>query len=479
MVDSNFGLEDEKEKRDESLLEIMRTPDREKAVCVAAIATALAPSQTNRQKPSDEHQEDRSFPKDIQRGFYIRADHRGDQHIYADSQGKREIFQATGDKLRTKINDTHAVKLMLDTAAHRGWSSVYAKGTKKFCREAWLEGQARGITVAGYKPTELDLQELKNREQGYLRNEIIPRGEKDSETKQTSGKTTLGEKTQAAEKQPTYRDGIEGILIEQGQRHFKDNPNKDTSPYIVVQDAQGKHQTLWGVGLPDAILKVGAKKGDYVRIHEAGMEAVTKNIIREVQGRTVRVPYQVQRRTWQAEVLQERDTNQDRVSQEQQHNYPPQDRELKEANENTAKGEVKRSVAAAERSLHVGPGRDVAMQDGDYANEARAKIYMAAGRAAAGRMPELKNAAAVEAYIERKIKQKFPGDPVLLQRVMQTARNKISHAVAHGFDFTQPRVVDKKELEKARQNRDPNKRQDPQIEKEQNREHDRTHNRSR
>jgi len=146
----------------------------------------------------------------------------------------------------------------------------------------------------------------------------------------------------------------------------------------------------------------------------------------------------------------------------------PQDKELIDDNENTAKGEVKRSVAAVERSLHVGHGRDVALEDGVYANEARAKIYMAAGRTAAGRMPELKNAAAVEAYIERKIKQKFPGDPVLLQRVMQTACNKISHAVAYGFDFPQPRVFAKTEIEK-----------DQNQKREQNREHDRTHNRSR
>jgi len=482
MKNYNDTYEDEKEKSDESLLEIFRTPDREKAVSASGVTVASDVPQMGAKKESDKHQEERSFPNDIQRGFYIRADHRGDQHIYADSQGKREIFQATNDKLRTKINDTHAVKLMLDTAAHRGWSSIQVKGTKEFRREAWLEGQARGISVTGYKPTELDLQELKNREQSYLRNEIIPRDEKDSGTKQTAGKTIHNEHPQAAEKQPTYRDGIEGILIEQGHRPYKDNPNKDTSPYLVLQDDQGKHRTLWGVGLPDAILKAGASKGDHIRIREAGMETVTKNIIREVNGRTVRVPYQVQRRAWEAEVIQERSVTQEQSHQEEQHNHLPQD---KQPHENTAHRDVNRSVAAAERSLHVGPGRDVAMQDGVYANEARAKLYMAAGRAAAGKMPELKNAAAVEAYIERKIKQKYPNDPVLLQRVMKTARNKISHAVARGFDFTQPRVVDRKELEKAQENQEQNKHQNPQIEneksqkREQNREHVHAHNRSR
>ena len=125
-----------------------------------------------------ERQPDRSFPADIQRQLYIRADYRGDQHVYADSQGKREIFQESGDKLRTKVNDAHAVKLMLDTAAHRGWSSIKVKGSQEFRREAWLEGHARGIAVTGYTPTKLDLQELKNREQAYLRNEIVPAGDR-------------------------------------------------------------------------------------------------------------------------------------------------------------------------------------------------------------------------------------------------------------------------------------------------------------
>ncbi|MEN5249994.1 hypothetical protein, partial [Brucella pseudintermedia] len=36
-------------------------------------------------------------------------------------------------------------------------------------------------------------------------------------------------------------------------------------------------------------------------------ETVTKNVLREVDGRTVRVPQEVERRAWDAEVLQERE----------------------------------------------------------------------------------------------------------------------------------------------------------------------------
>lgn len=455
-----------------------------------------------------ERQPDRTFPDDIQRGFYIRADHRGDQHVFADSQGKREVFQESGDKLRTKTNDAHAVKLMLDTAAHRGWSSINVKGSQEFRREAWLEGQARGIAVTGYKPTELDLQELKNREQAYLRNEIVQgddrpitrdraqpasvdanravkesQADRDGDPRRDEEPGAPNEHTRADRRSADYRDGIEGVLVEHGVRPYKDNPRNDPSPYIVLQDDRGDRHTAWGVGLPDAMLKAGARQGDYVRVREAGMETVTKNVLREVDGRTVRVPQEVERRAWDAEVLQEREASRTQMEQEDQARQSPDDRL---GSENAANREVARTVSSAERTLHVGPGRDAALEDGAYANEARAKEYMATGRIAAGRTPELKNAASLEAYVERKVRQKYPNDPVVVQRAMQTARTKIGHAVARGYDFPQPRVVEMKEIDQARQDRDQQQgtgqkgpEQDRRENPEQNREQNKNQSRSR
>jgi len=66
---------------------------------------------------------------------------------------------------------------------------------------------------------------------------------------------------------------------------------------------------------------------------------------------------------------------------------------------------------------------------------------------------------------------------------MQTARNKIAHAVARGYDFTHPRIIDRKNPEKSRQAQ--TKPQDLHIEKneiltqKQNREHNKDKDRSR
>lgn len=441
------------------------------------VKTESAAERKPQARGPEERRPDRSFPDDIQRRFYIRADHRGDQHVYADAQGKREVFQESGDKLRTKVNDAHAIKLMLDTAAHRGWSSINVKGTQEFRHEAWLEGQARGIAVTGYKPTEFDLQDLKNREEAYLRNEIVPAGvraitrdrpqtvardmRRSSPALRMKGTTgqpnreeepgAPNEHTRADRTTSDYGDGLEGILVEQGSRPYKDSPHNDPSPYVTLQDDQGERHTAWGVALPDAMLKSGARKGDYVRIREAGTETITRNVLREINGQTVRVPQDVQRRAWDAEVLQERKAR--RVLDQADHERQSSEDRLNL--ENAANRDVGWSASSAERTLHVGPGRDAALKADIHANEARAKEYMASGRIVAGRTPALKNAAALEAYVERKVRQKYPNDPVVVQGAMQTARNKISHSLARGRDLPLPRVVEMRDFgDQARQDRD-------------------------
>ena len=442
-----------------------------------------------REQPQERgyRQVDRSFPHDIQRRFYIRADHRGDQHVFADSQAKREVFQESGDKLRTKINDAHAVRLMLDTVAHRGWSSIKIKGSQEFRREAWLEGQARGIAVTGYNPAELDLQELKNREQAYLRNEIVPaehrtiRGASPQPTgldaedeKQSQARTSDGEPNHRVEPSAPneraradgrmdYHEGIEGTVVEQGSRPYKDNAKNDPSPYVVLKDDRGYLHTAWGVGLPDAMLKAGARQGDHLRLREVGMESVTKNVLREIDGRTVRIQQEVERRAWDAIVLRERETGPTQGEQAEPEDQPFDDRLDREF---AASRNVNGSAASAEHTLHIGPGRDAALDDGAYANKARAKEYMTTGRTTADRSPELTKAAAVEAYVERKVKQKYPNDPVVVQRAMQTARIKIGHALAHGCDFPEPCMVAVSEFNQSGPGRDQQSSQQVRIQME-------------
>lgn len=398
-----------------------------------------------------ERRDPQSLPDEITKRYYCRKDHLGEQHVYADSKGSREIFQASENRLRTKVDDPQCVKMMLDTAAHRGWSSITAKGSDEFRRETWLEGQARGIEVKGYRPNELDLQELKKREQAHLRNEIAPAMVREgSEPERASNAIQDGPDARQTvaeperQRQADYRSGIKGVLIEQGTRPYRDGPGADPLPYAVLRDAEGREHTAWGVGIPNAMMQAGAREGDQVRLRETGMEQVVKSVIREVDGQLQRVEQPVNRRSWEADVSRTReDLEQEGQKIMNERDTPgAADREQRIQ---AVGAKAENMVDARDQALHVGAGRDAAVTEGIYANEARAKEYMAQGRAAAASDPALRGAATMEAYVERQVRAKLGNDPVAVDRVMNMARARIGNAVASGYDFPKVRVEETRE----------------------------------
>ncbi|MDH0126812.1 relaxase [Brucella intermedia GD04153] len=270
---------------------------------------------------------DRSFPNEITSRYYIREDHGGTQRVFADSKGEREVFQDNGEKLRAKSFDAQGVRLMIETAAHRGWTSIEITGSKEFRRETWLEGQAHGISVKGYQPTELDWQDLARREQSYLRNEIVPiegraldAAHRDQEQSAGSDQSSKVDKEQqnadnSGTSQPKtidYKQGVQGILVETGEKPYQDNEKNEPSPFVVIETANG-NRTVWGVGLPDALHRAGANIGDEIHLRSTGTERVLKTVIQEIDGQKHRVEQMVDRRAWEANVLEERDRTDEKV----------------------------------------------------------------------------------------------------------------------------------------------------------------------
>lgn len=370
------------------------------------------------------------YPDELERRYYVITEKNGEVHrVYADSQGAKEIFRDYGDELRTKQADPDSVRLMMETAQHRGWDSLKLSGAKEFRREAWLEASARGIAVRGYEPTELDRQELARREQAFMKNEIRrnPTREVTPDGKPTDRAASVptAPATEAAQlpSQVNYRVGVEGVLLDAGSRPYKDNPDAQPSPYVELQLANGDRHTAWGVGLPDALEKAGVEKGDRISIRETGIETVTKTIPREIDGKTVLMEANVQRRGWETHKLERQEERQ-------------------------AEAAV-HSIGGAQNSLHTGPGREVAFE-GTGANEERAKDFLMQGRMASAGTPELRGAVALENYVERKLQRDFGHNPALVARGMNAARHKIAHMISRGVDFPKPRVTDEraKQLDK-------------------------------
>lgn len=73
-------------------------------------------------------------------------------------------FVDRGARLATRGEHPEVIVALVAIAKERGWNSVSVKGSEIFRRAAWMEAARNGLQVAGYKPTELDLAQLNQRE---------------------------------------------------------------------------------------------------------------------------------------------------------------------------------------------------------------------------------------------------------------------------------------------------------------------------
>ncbi len=138
----------------------------------ARIANNSARRQPQREassSPGFEHEDRNGFPDHIQRKYYVVVTKAGPDdevihaRIYTDRKGEYLAFKDAGDRLSTRNGAPGIVRDMVAVAEHRGWEAVTLRGPVAFRREAWLEAAARGLTVHGYEPADLDHATLRKR----------------------------------------------------------------------------------------------------------------------------------------------------------------------------------------------------------------------------------------------------------------------------------------------------------------------------
>lgn len=254
----------------------------------ARTASSSAQRRQKRQAPASPgfEQEDRTgFPDHIQRKYYVvvtKADPDDEvirARIYADRKGEYLAFKDAGDRLSTRNRAPGIVRDMVAVAEHRGWEAVSVRGPKEFRREAWLEAAARGLTVYGYEPADLDRENLRKR--------LADRGQQASAP---SHAVTDRDAASAAEmagpsRRPDLNVGVTGRLVEVGRAPYPGREHAEPSAYFDLALDDGSSQRIWGTALPRAIdvAKVGI--GDWVRIERDGVERVAKDV-RTVDRRT-------------------------------------------------------------------------------------------------------------------------------------------------------------------------------------------------
>jgi len=343
------------------------------------------------------------FPPDLERRFYIIED--GNQRtVFADTKGEKELFRDKGHQLVARPGEPATVKLMVDTAQHRGWETISVGGSKDFRREAWLEASSRGLNVRGYEPTPLDLAELSKR----TRREPERAGSQDNAIRQVATQEAKQEaaKQEVTPARPNYKEGIEGVVLAQGVRPYQDKADATGTAFVDLQLPNGEKHTVWGVGLPDAMEEAGVEVGDKIALKETGVENVT------VGDRSL------PRRSWEASRIEEYRLEREIESIGADFNY----------------------VNARESSIP---------------NEERAKLYLDQSRAASAGMPELRNAVALESYVERKLQREYGNRPELVSRGLNEARHKIAYMIRHGTELPHVRVREERTQELSTEHREP------------------------
>lgn len=195
--------------------------------------SAQHPKKRSAQGSPEREQEDRNgFPDRVRRKYYVVATKAGPDgepdhaRVYTDRQGEYLAFKDSGDRLSTRNGSPGVVRDMVAVAEHRGWETVSVRGSVEFRREAWLEATARGLTLRGYEPAELDHETLRKR--------LADRVHHRSDSVRPAPDRDFSSTTEAGVPSPrTNLDvGVEGRLVELGRARYPGRERAEPSAYV-------------------------------------------------------------------------------------------------------------------------------------------------------------------------------------------------------------------------------------------------------
>jgi hypothetical protein len=161
---------------------------------------------------------------------------------------KTPAFSDRGIKLATRGDHPEVIRSLVDIAFARDWKSITVKGSESFRHAAWLEAAGKGLKVAGYQPTPLDLADLASRPVGNsIEKEMT---NERSNVSRPSGENVAVSRINAdSDNRPTANHGVmpgNPELIAKASSFDKDKPSlvikkhPDLAPAYGVVDAAKK-----------------------------------------------------------------------------------------------------------------------------------------------------------------------------------------------------------------------------------------------
>lgn len=227
----------------------------------------------------------KAVPAQVDRAYVRIPDRKGDR-FYLNNRLDTVAFVDKGAKLETKSDNEKTALDMVSIAEARGWETIKVSGTEAFRQQVWLEASARGITVRGYKPTEMDKALLAKRTDQLDKNgpnsieqadERVRPAARDGGMEAAPAKAQPAATASVAAPVPTNAkaaDNLSGVLIEHGKAPFEFNADNKPNYYVKYRDDQGAERITWGLDLERAIAKSEAKAGDKISLENLGKKAV-------------------------------------------------------------------------------------------------------------------------------------------------------------------------------------------------------------
>jgi hypothetical protein len=217
-----------------------------------------------------------------------------DGHRFYFADGK-EAFKDRGRRLTTSSENTQVVHSLIEIARSRGWTEVTVSGTERFRQEAWRQARLAGLAVRGYKPNEVEQQQLVR---ALARS--LQRAADGVDVIASEAPANAAHNIEAALTVPQGRERIAGQLLEHGRDSYRHDPNEEPSYFVKIRTADGSRE-IWGKDIERALAKSLSQPqvGDEVVLHQTGRDAVTvKRLERGPHGKLQPKEADVYRNRW-------------------------------------------------------------------------------------------------------------------------------------------------------------------------------------
>jgi hypothetical protein len=204
-----------------------------------------------------------------------------DGHRFYFADGK-EAFKDRGRRLTTSSENTQVVHSLIEIARSRGWTEVTVSGTERFRQEAWRQARMVGLEVRGYKPSEVEQQQLIR----ALGRNLQPPADAVDVVAAEAPASAAPDTAPAAPAARRDRERIAGKLLEHGRDSYRHDPNEEPSYFVRIRTAEGARE-IWGKDIERAFSKslTQPQVGDEVILQQTGRDAVTvKRLERSAEG---------------------------------------------------------------------------------------------------------------------------------------------------------------------------------------------------